>query len=96
MPNKQDEINKIKIDLISSGYEDVMKVIDNSQAIEDAITNLVDQAFAAGYECGKENQDNSQLVAKIIKLAREEYTPNPQVNAGIAKLVKKIRLLENK
>lgn len=61
------EINQIKIDLVSEGYEKIMGAIDNypphkddnntkwlCEEIEDTITKLVSDSFAAGYEAGKE------------------------------------------
>lgn len=66
MPNKQDEINKIKINLKSEAYERLMRRIDRNQSLpleiksifEGIIDEVGDEFFAAGYSMGQEIQTN--------------------------------------
>ena len=60
MTNKQDEIAELKTDLLSDGYNEVMRAIngrDGTAAIESAIIDIIENSFAAGYALGKDNKN---------------------------------------
>ena len=70
---------------VGIAYTEIPAVIAEAREwlATDPIETLVLDAIAG---------ERERIMSEIKKIAHKEHTPNPQVNAGVAKLVKKISI----